>query len=108
VEHPFPNMGEPEKAMCYLKDIQEYDESILPGSITKQASMPLIAHAVPKEIIAAIETNRQFGKLGSSLVWLQPLSTCYGWQLLDIFRVFYNFVEIAATSKLLQWLGRAS
>ena len=26
VEHPFPNMGEPEKAMCYLTDMQAYDE----------------------------------------------------------------------------------
>ncbi len=23
VEHAFPNMGEPEKAMCYLTDIQK-------------------------------------------------------------------------------------
>ena len=29
MEHPFPNMGEPEKAMCYLTDIQEYDEEHL-------------------------------------------------------------------------------
>jgi hypothetical protein len=29
VEHPFPNMGEPEKAMCYLTDIQGYDEDHL-------------------------------------------------------------------------------
>ena len=28
-EHPFPNMGEPEKAMCYLTDIQGYDEDHL-------------------------------------------------------------------------------
>ena len=29
VEHPFPNRGEPEKAMCYLTDIQGYDEDHL-------------------------------------------------------------------------------
>jgi len=29
VEHPFPNMGEPDKAMCYLTDIQGYDEDLL-------------------------------------------------------------------------------
>jgi hypothetical protein len=26
VRHPFPNMGEPEKAMCYLTDVHGYDE----------------------------------------------------------------------------------
>ena len=29
VEHPFPSMSEPEKAVCYLTNIQGYDEDRL-------------------------------------------------------------------------------
>jgi hypothetical protein len=36
----------------------------------------------------------QFGKPGSPLAWLRPYKPVMVGKLLDIFRVFYNFVEV--------------
>ena len=96
VKHPFPNMGEPEKAMCYLTDIQAYDEDHLAWLYNK-ASL----HAI----------NRFFMQVRRRLSLLErPISSSASWgrrwfgyspykpvmvvNLLDIFRVFYNFVEV--------------
>lgn len=95
IYHPFPNMGEPEKAMCYLTDIQNYDEDHLAWLYNK-ASL----HAI----------NRFFMQIRRRLSLLErPIATpsrigrkWYGYnaynpgviiKLLDIFRVFYNYIE---------------
>jgi hypothetical protein len=87
VEHPFPNMGEPKKAMCYLTDIQGYDQDHLAWLYNKASLHAInrffmqVLHAGSKEIIAIRETDQQFGELGPPLVWLWPLQTGYGWQI---------------------------
>ena len=95
IYHPFPNMGEPEKAMCYLTDIQKYDADHLAWLYNK-ASL----HSI----------NRFFMQIRRRLSLLErPISTpshtgrkWYGYnaynpgiiiQLLNIFRVFYNYIE---------------
>ncbi len=91
--HPFPSMSEPEKAICYLTDLGDYDADHLAWLYNK-ASM----HGI----------DRFFMQVRRRLSLLErPISTAssarrtwYGYspynpavivKLLDIFRVFYNY-----------------
>ena len=94
VEHPFPNMGEPEKAMCYLTDIQGYDENHLAWLYNK-ASL----HAIDRFFM---QTRRRVSllerpisspaNLGRRWFGYGPYKPVMVGKLLDIFRVFYNYV----------------
>jgi hypothetical protein len=96
VEHPFPNMGEPEKAMCYLTDIQNYDEDHLAWLYNK-ASL----HAIDRFFM---QVRRRLSLLerpisssaspGRRWFGYGPYKPVMVGKLLDIFRVFYNFVEV--------------
>ena len=96
VEHPFPNMGEPEKAMCYLTDIQGYDEDHLAWLYNK-ASL----HAIDRFFM---QVRRRLSLLerpisssaspGRRWFGYGPYKPVMVGKLLDIFRVFYNFVEV--------------
>jgi transposase-like protein len=96
VEHPFPNMGEPEKAMCYLTDIQRYDEDHLAWLYNK-ASL----HAIDRFFM---QVRRRLSLLerpisssaspGRRWFGYGPYKPVMVGKLLDIFRVFYNFVEV--------------
>ena len=96
VQHPFPNMGEPEKAMCYLTDIQRYDEDHLAWLYNK-ASL----HAIDRFFM---QVRRRLSLLERPISssaspgrrWLGygPYKPVIVNKLLDIFRVFYNFVEV--------------
>lgn len=91
--HPFPNMSEPEKAICYLTDYKDYDEEHL-ARLYLKASL----HAI----------DRFFMQVRRRLSILErPIATAssarriwYGYsaynpevivKLLGIFRVFYNY-----------------
>jgi hypothetical protein len=91
--HPFPNMSEPEKAVCYLTDYGDYDEDHQAWLYNK-ASM----HGI----------DRFFMRVRRRLSLLErPFATpsagrrmWYGYsaynpeniiKLLDIFRVYYNY-----------------
>lgn len=96
VEHPFPNMGEPEKAMCYLTDIQNYDEDHLAWLYNK-ASLHAIdrffmqvrrrVSLLERPISSSASPGRRWFGYG-------PYKPVMIGKLLDIFRVFYNFVEV--------------
>lgn len=96
VEHPFPHMGEPEKAMCYLTDIQGYDEDHLAWLYDK-ASL----HAIDRFFM---QVRRRLSLLerpisssanpGRRWFGYGPYKPAMVGKLLDIFRVFYNFVEL--------------
>jgi hypothetical protein len=96
VEHPFPNMGEPEKAMCYLTDVQGYDEDHLAWLYNK-ASL----HAIDRFFMQVRRRLSLLERPISSSANLRRRWFGYGpykpvmvGKLLDIFRVFYNFVEV--------------
>ena len=96
VEHPFPNMGEPEKAMCYLTNIHNYDEDHLAWLYNK-ASL----HAIDRFFM---QVRRRLSLLerpisssaspGRRWFGYGPYKPVMVGKLLDIFRVFYNFVEV--------------
>jgi transposase-like protein len=93
MSHPFPNMSEPEKAVCYLTDYQDYDENHL-ARLYNKASL----HAID---CFFMQVRRRMSILerpigSSSSRW----RTWYGYsaynpetivKMLGIFRVFYNY-----------------
>lgn len=95
VYHPFPNMSEPEKAVCYLTDMGKYDEDHLAWLYNK-ASL----HAIDRFFM---QVRRRISLLERPIS--SPSSGGRRWfgysaynpenvvKLLDIFRVFYNYIE---------------
>jgi transposase-like protein len=96
VSHPFPNMSEPEKAVCYLTDTDKYDEDHMAWLYNK-ASL----HAIDRFFMQArrrisllerpISTPSSAGRRWHGYSPYDPGMVI---KLLDIFRVFYNYVEI--------------
>ena len=89
-------MGEPEKAICYLTDVQRYDEDHTAWLYSK-ASM----HAVDRFFMQVrrrvsllerpISTSSNLGRKWHGYAPYNPAMVAI---LLDIFRVFYNYVEV--------------
>lgn len=99
--HPFPTMGEPDKAVCYLTDYQDLDDDHLANLYLKATMHPI---------------DRFFMQIRSRLSYLvRPPSTASStrrlWfgnsaynpemivKVLDIFRVYYNYVLVGSDKK---------
>lgn len=93
LDHPFPNMSEPEKAVCYLTDYSDYDEDHLAWLYNK-ASLHGIDRffmqvrrrlsLLERPIHSASAANRTWHGYSA----YNPNSIV---KLLDIFRVYYNY-----------------
>ena len=91
--HPFPNMSEPEKAVCYLTDYKDYDENHLTRLYNK-ASL----HAID---CFFMQVRRRLSILERPIGSASSTGrTWYGYsaynpetivKMLGIFRVFYNY-----------------
>jgi transposase-like protein len=96
IYHPFPNMSEPEKAICYLTDTGKYDEDHLAWLYNK-ASL----HAIDRFFMQIrrrlsllerpIATSSNVGRKWHGYSAYNPGIIT---KVLDIFRVFYNYVEV--------------
>jgi len=99
--HPFPNMSEPEKAICYLTDYGDYDGDHQAWLYNK-ASMHGIdcffmqvrrrLSLLERPIASASATGRRW--FGYSAY--NPESIV---NMLDIFRVFYNYCLVGKGKK---------
>jgi hypothetical protein len=95
VYHPFPSMSEPEKALCYLTDTGKYDDDHLAWLYNK-ASLHTIDRffmqvrrrisLLERPIASASSTGRRWHGYNA----YNPAVIV---KLLDIFRVFYNYIE---------------
>ncbi len=95
VLHPFPDSSEPEKAVCYLTDLGKYEEDHVAWLYNK-ASL----HGIDRFFMQA---RRRISLLERSIAtpsaagrkWFgySPYNPAIVIKMLDIFRVFYNFVE---------------
>lgn len=95
VQHPFPNMSEPEKAVCCLTDTDKYDDDHMAWLYNK-ASL----HAIDRFFMQA---RRRISLLerpistpsspGRKWFGYSPYNPAIVSKVLDIFRVFYNYVE---------------
>jgi transposase-like protein len=91
--HPFPNMSEPEKAVCYLTDYKDYDEDHL-ARLYNKASL----HAID---CFFMQVRRRLSILERPIASASSANrTWYGYsaynpetivKMLGIFRVFYNY-----------------
>ena len=99
--HPFPNMSEPEKAICYLTDYGDCEEDHLAWLYNK-ASLHAIDRffmqvrrrlSLLERPIASANSARRMWHGYSAY---NPESIV---KLLDIFRVFYNYVLVGKNKK---------
>jgi transposase-like protein len=91
--HPFPNMSEPEKAVCYLTDYKDYDGDHL-ARLYNKASL----HAID---CFFMQVRRRLSILERPIATASSANrTWYGYsaynpetivKMLGIFRVFYNY-----------------
>lgn len=101
VYHPFPNMSEPEKAICYLTDVGKYDVDHL-AWLHNKASL----HSIDRFFM---QVRRRISLLERPIATASNMRrTWHGYnaynpaiiiKLLDIFRVFYNYIEAGEDSK---------
>jgi transposase-like protein len=95
IYHPFPNMSEPEKAVCYLTDIQGYDEDHLAWLYNKASlhSIDRFFMQVRRRLSLLerpIATSSSTGRRWHGYNAYNPAVIT---KVLDIFRVFYNYIE---------------
>lgn len=91
--HPFPNMSEPEKAVCYLTDYRDYDDDHL-ARLYNKASL----HGIDTFFM---QVRRRLSILERPISTASAANrTWYGYsaynpesivKMLGIFRVFYNY-----------------
>ena len=94
--HPFPSMSEPEKAVCYLTDYDDYDEDHLAWLYNKASLRAIDAFfmqvrrrlSLLERPIATASNNR---RLWHGYSAYNPRSMV---KLLEMFRVFYNYVLV--------------
>ena len=94
--HPFPSMSEPEKAVCYLSDYDDYDDDHLAWLYNKASLRAINAFfmqvrrrlSLLERPIATASNNRRVWHGYSAY---NPRSIV---KLLEMFRVFYNYVLV--------------
>jgi len=101
MSHPFPNMSEPEKAVCYLTDYQDYDEDHL-ARLYNKASL----HGID---CFFMQVRRRLSILERPVGSASNTGrTWYGYsaynpetivKMLGIFRVFYNYCNAGQDKK---------
>jgi hypothetical protein len=95
VKHPFPNMSEPEKAMCYLTDMHGYDEDHVAWLYNKASlhSIDRFFMQVRRRLSLLERPISTASNEGRKWHGYNPYRPAMIGKLLDIFRVFYNYVE---------------
>jgi transposase-like protein len=101
--YPFPDMSEPQKAICWLTDLQ--DRSYNDDHVAKLYSKATL-HGIDRFFMQA---RRRLSLLERPLAtsssqgrrWYgyNPYNPTMVGKLLDIFRVFYNFVEVGGDKR---------
>lgn len=96
--YPFPDMSEPEKAICWLTDLNDhsYDQDHL-ASLYSKATL----HGIDRFFM---QVRRRLSLLerpissassdGRKWYGYSPYNPAMVGKLLDIFRVFYNYIEV--------------
>lgn len=99
--HPFPSMGEPEKAVCYLTGYGDYDEDHLAWLYNKASLRAIdVFFMLVRRRLSLLErplaTMSNARRLWHGYSAYNPRSIT---KVLDIFRVFYNYVLVGHDKK---------
>ena len=94
--HPFPSMSEPEKAVCYLTDYDDYDEDHLAWLYNKASLRAIDAFFMQVRRRLSLLERPIATASNERRVWhgysaYNPRSIV---KLLEMFRVFYNYVLV--------------
>ncbi len=94
--HPFPSMGEPEKAVCYLTDYNDYDDDHLAWLYNKASLRAIDAFFMQIRRRLSLLERPITTASNAHRVWhgysaYNPRSIV---KLLEMFRVFYNYVLV--------------
>jgi hypothetical protein len=92
VQHPFPDMGEPEKAVCYLTDYGDYEADHL-ANLYLKASLRSIDRFFMQVRRRMSIFERPISSASGKKTWhgYSAYNPAVGAKLLAIFRVFYNY-----------------
>ena len=103
IMYPFPNMSEPEKAVCWLTDIEDRS---YPGDEIASLFMDATLHPIDRFFMQArrrvsLLERSIFSSSSNRRVWhaYAPYKPEMAVWLLDIFRVFYNYVKVGDDKK---------
>jgi len=91
--HPFPNMSEPEKAVCYLTDYGDYDEDHCAWLYNKASmhGIDCFFMQVRRRLSLLERPIKTASKTGRTWYGYSPYNPAVIAKLLDIFRVYYNY-----------------
>jgi len=91
--HPFPNMSEPEKAICYLTDYGDYDEEHRAWLYNKASmhSIDCFFMQVRRRLSLLERPIKTASKTGRTWYGYSPYNPAVVIKLLDIFRVYFNY-----------------
>ncbi len=94
--HPFPSMSEPEKALCYLTDYNDYDDDHLAWLYNKASLRAIDAFFMQIRRRLSLLERPIATASNARRVWhgysaYNPRSIV---KLLEMFRVFYNYVLV--------------
>lgn len=101
--YPFPDMSEPEKAICWLTDLRDrhYDEDHLAWLYSKGTlhGIDRFFMQVRRRLSLLERPIASASNEGRKWYGYSPYNPAMVGKLLDIFRVFYNYVEIGEDKK---------
>lgn len=100
--HPLPNMAEPDKRVCWLTDVGDYDEERIARLYLKATLHPIDRYfmQVRRRISLAergISSSANQGRIWHGYSAYDPSTLM---KLLEIFRVFYNYCEHDTKDKM--------
>lgn len=96
LDHPFPKMNEPEKAVAYLTDMGDYEVEHL-ARLYARASLHGIDRFFMQVRRMLSMTERPIGTAsnrGRTWYGYSPYNPIWMIKMLDIFRVFYNYCKV--------------
>jgi transposase-like protein len=96
LDHPFPKMNEPEKAVCYLTDTGQYDEDHIAWLYNKASlhSIDRFFMQARRRVSLLERPISTPSSMGRRWYGYSPYNPGIITKVLDIFRIFYNFVEV--------------
>lgn len=104
--HPFPSKSEPEKMVCYLTDIGTYDTDEATKNhlawLYGKASMHAVNRffmQIRRRVSLLERAIKSASSTGRSWYGYSPYNPETAQKLIDIFRVFYNYVKPTAVRK---------
>lgn len=96
VDHPFPDMSEPEKAVCYLTDFGDYDPDHLAWLVNK-ASLHYVDNLfmqIRRRLMLLERGVTSQGNAGRTWYGYSPYNPSRIETVLGIFRTFHNYIHV--------------